>query len=87
MSPQLLIVDVTFPDGNKDFATKAGHLTPSLLHEELISFRKYKGYLPQVIVVHMDAASEQEIRNEIAVVAEALNTSITVAHEGMELHI
>ena len=87
VSPQLLIADATFPNSQKEFATSAGHLTPSLLQEELITFREYKGYLPQIIIVHMDATSEQEIRNEIAMVAEALDTSITVAHEGMQLYI
>jgi len=46
-----------------------------------------KGYLPQVIAVHMDATLEQEIENEIATVAETLNTTISVAYEGMKVHI
>ncbi len=87
VSPQLLIVDVTFPNSHEAFARNTGHLTPNLLSEELIVFREYKGYLPQIIVIHMDAALEQEIKDEIAVIAKALNTPITVAHEGMQLRI
>jgi len=87
LCPQLLIVDVTVPNSYEEFATNTGHLTPSLLNEELIKFRELKGYLPRIIVVHMDPTLEKEIEEEVAVVAESLNTLITVAHEGMQLHI
>jgi len=63
-----------------------GHLTPSLLNHQLITFREINGYLPQIIVVHMDPAMQREIETEIAVVAEALNSKIDVAYEGMQLH-
>ena len=75
------------PNSYEEFATNTGHLTPSLLNEELIEFRELKGYLPRIIVVHMDPTLEKEIEEEVAVVAESLNTLITVAHEGMQLHI
>ncbi|MFC1914264.1 MBL fold metallo-hydrolase [Chloroflexota bacterium] len=86
-SPQVLIIDVTVPNNDHEFAINTGHLTPNLLHEELAIFQRQKGYLPRIITVHMDATREQEIKNEITVVAKALNTSITTAHEGMELDI
>jgi len=87
VSPQLLIADVTVPNRYGEFARRTGHLTPRLLGEELAIFRELKGYLPQVIAVHMDATLEQEIKNEIVAVAETLHTSISVAHEGMKVHI
>ena len=83
VSPQLLIIDVTVSNNYEKFATNAGHLTPGLLYEELIKFRELKGYLPQIVAVHMDPMLEKEIGEEVAVVAEALNASITIAHEGM----
>jgi len=85
--PQLLIVEVTMPNRYEEFAVNSGHLTPNLLSDELTKFRELKGCLPQITIVHMDPALEQEIEEEIAVVAESLNTSITIAHEGMQLHI
>ena len=85
--PQLFIIDVTLPNDYEEYARKTGHLTPNLLERELISFRECKGYLPQVIAVHMDANLEPEIRQEIAAVAEKLDIPITVAHEGMQLSI
>jgi ribonuclease BN (tRNA processing enzyme) len=87
LSPQLLIAEVTVPNRYTEFALNTKHLTPKFLHDELIKFMELKCYLPQVIVVHMDPTLEKEIKEEITVVAEALNTTITIAYEGMELNI
>ena len=85
VSPHLLIMELTAPDRYEDFAREKGHLTPKLLKEELISFRKLKGYLPRVVLVHMNPRLEREIADEIADVARALGTSINLAYEGMQL--
>lgn len=87
ISPQLLIIDVTLPNVYEEFARETGHLTPNLLKQELIIFQEHKGYLPQVVAVHMDTGFEPKIKGEIAAVAEALHISITMAQEGMQLHI
>ena len=87
VAPQLLITEVTATNKYEEFAKESGHLTPSLLKKELTNFREVKGYLPQVVVVHMNPGLEEEIKVEIAAVAEALNSSITLAHEGMQLHL
>jgi ribonuclease BN (tRNA processing enzyme) len=87
VSPQLLIIEVTAPDRYREMAAEAGHLSPSLLKEELISFREIKGYLPRVVAVHMNPALEKEIAAEIAAVEKELDTSITLGYEGMELSL
>jgi len=87
VSPQLLIIEVTTSDKYKERAAEARHLTPSLLKEELISFREIKGYLPRVVAVHMSPALEKEIATEIAAVEKELDCSITIAYEGMELKL
>jgi ribonuclease BN (tRNA processing enzyme) len=87
VSPQLLIIEVTLSNADEEFAKKTGHLTAHLLEQELISFRELKGYLPEVLAIHMDAILEPEIRKELAVVAENLHVSITVAQEDMLLKI
>jgi len=87
VSPQLLITELTEPDSYEEWTRHNGHLTPGLLKQELISFRKLKGYLPQVVLVHMNPALEKEIEAEIAVVAETLNSSITLGYEGMQIRI
>jgi phosphoribosyl 1,2-cyclic phosphodiesterase len=87
LSPQLVIIDVTTPNRFEEYARQAKHLTPRLLQKELIEFRVQKGYLPRIIVVHMNPALEEEIKEEISTVAEDLNTSITVAYEDMQVRI
>ena len=87
ISPHLLIAEVTVPNRYEDFAKESGHLTPSLLKQELISFRELKGYLPPAVVVHMNPRLEKETEAEIATVAAALNTGVNLAYEGMQLHL
>ena len=87
VSPQLLIAEVTAPNRYEEFAKESGHLTPSLLEQELVSFRELKGYLPQVALVHMNPDLETEIAGEIATVAQALSNPITLAYEGMRLRL
>jgi len=86
-SPDVLIIDVTLPNDQEEFAIETGHLTPKLLENELISFREIRGYLPQVITAHMDTRLEPKIKEEIAVVAANLHIPVIVAHEGMHLSI
>jgi ribonuclease BN (tRNA processing enzyme) len=87
VSPQLLIIDVTFANKRRKFAMECGHLTPALLHKELSTFKAMKGYLPPVIAFHMDPKSEPTIKDEVGKVAESLGASITLATEGMEINI
>lgn len=87
VSPQLLITEVTLPDRYVELARESGHLTPSLLKQELILFQELKGYLPQVVVVHMNPRLEREIEAEITAVTVALDNSISLGYEGMQLHL
>ena len=83
VSPQLLIIEVTDSNSNEE----PSHLTPGLLKQELISFQKMKGYLPGVVTVHMKPLLEEEIKTEIAIVAEELKSLITLGYEGMEIDL
>ncbi len=87
ISPHLLVIEVTAPNRYEKFARETGHLTPNLLKEELSSFQKLKGYLPQVILVHMNPYLEKEIKAEVATLTKSLNNSITLAHEGIKLRL
>lgn len=87
ISPDLLIIELTMPDRYQDAARRTGHLTPSLLKEELISFREIKGYLPRVLAIHINPYLESEISAEVAPVAKELKASITLAHEKMRIHL
>jgi Cft2 family RNA processing exonuclease len=85
ISPQLLIVDVTWPDSLADSARDAGHLCPAMLKDELVEFRRMKDYLPAVTAIHMSPQHEPEIVKEIREISELLGVSIAIACEGDEL--
>jgi ribonuclease BN (tRNA processing enzyme) len=85
VSPQLLVTEVAGPDKYEDWLKKAGHLCPRLLKEELIQFRRLKGYLPRVIVIHIGNPYEQEIKEEVAQVAKELEADIIMGYEDMKI--
>ena len=87
VSPQLLISDTTFPNHLENMANDSGHLCPKTLKKELIDFRRIKGYLPQVVLIHLSPQFEEEIKKEVAQVANELRLSITIAAEGEKLTI
>ncbi|MFC2048152.1 MBL fold metallo-hydrolase [Chloroflexota bacterium] len=87
VSPQLLIIEVTASNRFDEFAKESEHLTPNLLKQELVVFRELKGYLPQVVTVHMNPGLEEEIKAEIVAVAKDLNNSVILGYEGMRLHL
>ena len=78
-------MDMHFSNKSADIAPKPGHLCPSLLGEELVSFRQIKGYLPRVVLTHLNPEVEDEIRDEAAHRATKLDDDISLAYEGMEL--
>ena len=87
VSPELLVIEVTGSNRFTAFGRNSGHLTPDLLKQELVTFRELKGYLPQVITVHMSPGLEEEIKTEIAAVGKELNCPIEVGYEGMQINL
>lgn len=87
VSPGLLVTEVTLPDKFESFAQESGHLTPRLLKQELLDFKRVRGYLPPVVTVHMSPHIESEIKEEVAQVAEELAATITLGYEGMKISI
>jgi ribonuclease BN (tRNA processing enzyme) len=87
ITPDLLIIEVTSLNKYDDFARETGHLTPGLLQQELGSFREIKGYLPQIVLVHVNPLDERDIQAEVSKVAKALKTTIRFGNEGMMLRV
>ncbi|MFC1927798.1 MBL fold metallo-hydrolase [Chloroflexota bacterium] len=85
VSPKLLIAEVAGPDKYEDWLKKAGHLCSRLLKEELIQFRRLKGYLPRIVVIHIGNPYEQEIKEEVAQVAQELEADMSLGYEDMEI--
>jgi phosphoribosyl 1,2-cyclic phosphodiesterase len=85
--PQLLIAEVIGPNKYGDWLKKAGHLSAELLKEELTQFRQLKGYLPRVIIIHIGNLFEQEIKEEVAQVAQELAADISLGYEDMRVSL
>ncbi len=86
-SLDMIIVEVTASNRYTAFGHSSKHLTPELLEAELGSYLKINGSLPRVVCVHMYAALEEEIRQEIDRVASRLGAEIIPAFEGMEISV
>lgn len=87
LSFQLLIIDTTFPNSYEEYARETGHLTSSLLYKELVTLRQVRGSLPRIVVIHRDPLLMNRIDKELAEVAAALDTPVTVAREGMRFRL
>jgi ribonuclease BN (tRNA processing enzyme) len=87
ISPGLLVTEVTLSDKFESFAQDTGHLTPRLLKQELLDFKRVRGFLPPIVTVHMSPHIEAEIKEEVALVAKELAAKITPGYEGMKVII
>jgi ribonuclease BN (tRNA processing enzyme) len=87
VSPNLIIIETTMANEDENFARGAGHLTPALLLQELESFGRIKGYLPQVVLVHLSPFMEKRIKDEVRHVEKALKLKIRFGYEGMKITI
>lgn len=89
LRPGVLVAEVTAPNSHTGYPGDSGHLTPALLENELTRFRRLHNYVPTVLTVHMDPLldANDELEAELAEVANRLDASITLAHEGMELDV
>ncbi len=85
--PDHLIAEMTFPNRLGEEALASGHLCPEMLKQELLEFRKIRGYLPSTYLVHLSPEFEQEIIEEAAAVSRELNITIRAIGEGEKLSI
>jgi ribonuclease BN (tRNA processing enzyme) len=87
ISPDVLIIDVTFPDRLEIRAKNSSHLTPKMLEKELVDFQKINRYLPEIYVVHLSPKLEKEIKTEIQAISKRLKHPIEIAHEGLNIEV
>ena len=87
VSPNVLLTEVTFGNGEPDRAAAAGHLTPNLLEESLNDFKDRFCYIPRVIVAHMNPPWEAAVRKELAEVERRLGLEIQISAADMVLEI
>lgn len=85
ISPQLLIIEVTGLNRDQTFWKSVGHLSAQLLKDELIQFRRIKGYLPHIVVVHIVPQYQEEVEQEVEDVSQELGADIDIGYEGMKI--
>lgn len=86
-APDLLITEVSMPDRMEEWARASGHLTPTLLEKELTEFKRLKGFLPRVLVMHMNVAFEAETRTALSKVAKRLGAAITPGRRYLKVRV
>ena len=87
VSPSVLLTEVTFGNENQARADQVGHMTPSGLAEVLTSFKKERGYMPRVIVSHINPPWESKVREELEVLPAQLGVEIVVSHADMTIQL
>ena len=87
VSPNLLVIEVSGSNGLEEKMTESGHLTPEGLRQELLEFRRIRGYLPDVLTIHFIPMQEEQVRTELAEVAKDLKANINMASRGMRLTV
>jgi cAMP phosphodiesterase len=85
ISPQLLIIEVSGINKFQDFLKSVGHMSSQLLREELTQFRRIKGYLPRVVVIHIPPQFQRDVEQEVKEIARELGISIDIGYEGMKI--
>jgi len=85
ISPDLIIVDVTFSNKLENRAINSAHLCPKFLKKELIEFHNIKGYFPKIFIIHLSPNFENEIKNEIEDISKELKIPINIAYEDQKL--
>ena len=87
LSPQVVFVDVTFPNRLLDLARLTRHLTPGLVREQLLLALGEDLALPRLVAIHFHPDYETELTDELGVVAQELGLDLSCAHDGMLLTV
>ena len=85
LAPEVVFVDVTYPDRLQWRAEVSGHLTPSVLKRQLGAALKDGVTLPRIVPVHLSLHERDEIHEELSAVAKALGIDLTPGYEDMML--
>jgi ribonuclease BN (tRNA processing enzyme) len=83
----LLVLEVSFANAQREAAERAKHLTPELLGAELRALQAIQGRVPPVLAVHFDPAQEDIIRRELAQVSARLGIEITPGFRGLTIEL
>lgn len=87
IQPELMIMDLTFPNKLEKIAVDSKHLCPKMLNNELKDFYKINKYYPKIILTHLNPKYEKEIKQEILKISDTLGINIDFASELKEITI
>ena len=88
--PEVLFVDVTFPNGMEAHARLTGHLTPSLLRSQLLAASENnpsmpRPSLPKMVAVHISPAHQDQVEQQLSALAVEMGLDLTAGYEDMVL--
>ncbi len=81
--PDVLLVDVSWPDRLRDQAEQARHLTPAMLRQEILAAREAGLAIPRLIAVHRSLRTESELLRELAALQSELQVDLEPGYEDM----
>lgn len=87
VAPRVLLVEVSVPNAREELVRKPGHLTPNLLRQELVTFRKLLGYVPRVVAVHLSPLEEDTIGEELTELSGEFGVEVGLGHEGALIEV
>ncbi len=87
MCPQVLFVDVSFPSRLTGLAQRTGHLTPSMLREDLLNVLPNNLCPPRLVAVHRSPEYEEEVVSELNTLAEELDIDLTPGQMEMQITV
>ena len=85
LKPEVLFVDVTFPNELLARAEISKHLTPSMLKTRIADIQHAGVTLPRIVPVHMSEAHQTTILRELSAVERELGIDLEPGFEGMEI--
>lgn len=85
--PDMLVVDMTFPNELSSVAEESCHLCPEFLMKELTEFKRIHDYLPWIIAIHLSPQYKKTIENELGIISQTMHLQIDIAREGEELSL
>ena len=87
VSPDVLLTECSHGNANRDHAFVAGHQTPDPADGGPIGLQGLHGYLPRVLITHINPQWEQAVRTELTEVSAALDHEILITAPGMTLDL
>ena len=85
LDPQVVFVDVTFPNRLEHIANISGHLTPKLSRGQLLELVKTNAQLPRIVPVHLSMIERDEVTRELASVSSELGIDLVPGYEDMQV--